>query len=198
MEASSNFQKYDTKNPVMKYLNRGFLDSLLTFAKQAQPNNILDAGCGEGFVVEHLRKDLKSEIIGLDIESNALEVAAEKNPQAMFEAASVYEIPFENDSFDLVVLSEVLEHLEHPERALEEINRVSKKYVLISVPHEPVWRAGNMARLKYLGSFGNTPGHINHWTRRAFVGLISSYFEIIELKSPLPWTIALCNKKNRV
>ena len=196
MEASSNFEKYTTKNPMLKRLNRGFLGSLLMLADQAKPNNVLDAGCGEGFVVEHLRKNLDCDLMGLDIEQKALKVATQKNPNTTFKEASVYEIPFESNSFDLVILSEVLEHLDHPEKALEEIKRVSNKYILISVPHEPVWRAGNMARLKYLGSFGNTPGHINHWTRRAFVGLISSHFDIIELKSPLPWTIALCGIKD--
>ncbi len=196
MEAgSSNYQKYTDKNPIARYLNQSFLDSLYSLTQKIGPAKVLDAGCGEGFVVERLKKDLSCDITGLDIESKALAVARKKNPSVNFHEASVYELPFEDKSFDLVILSEVLEHLETPEVALKEIGRVTKRHVLISVPHEPIWRVGNMARLKYLDSFGNTPGHINHWTRRAFVGLISTYFDVVEIKSPIPWTIILCQKK---
>jgi len=194
-EKSSNYEKYTTGNPLARYLNNTFLDTLSFLAHKSGAKKVLDAGCGEGFVIEYLKKNGQAQFMGLDIEADALEVAKEKNPQVSFQQASVYQLPFEDNSFDLVILSEVLEHLEDPSKALEEIKRVSKQYALISVPHEPVWRFGNMARLKYLRSFGNTPGHINHWTRRAFIGLISSHFTIKEIKTPCPWTVALCKVK---
>ncbi|TET55434.1 MAG: class I SAM-dependent methyltransferase [Actinobacteria bacterium] len=195
MEVSSNYEKYTNKNPLITRINLSFLDSISTLVQKNSPKKILDAGCGEGFVLEHLRKDVNADFIGLDIESNALDIARLKNPQIDFKHASVYEQPFEDNSFDLVILSEVLEHLEEPDKALSEVSRVTKRYALISVPQEPIWRVGNLARLKYMRSFGNTPGHINHWTRRAFVGLISNYFDVREIKSPIPWTIALCQLK---
>ena len=191
----SNYAKYTDNNPIARYLNKGFLDSLFYLAQKTNPSKVLDAGCGEGFVIERLRRDLSADFIGLDIESEALKIATDKNPEVNFQEASVYQLPFADNSFDLVVLSEVLEHLDTPDIALAEIRRVTKQYTIISVPHEPIWRVGNMARLKYWRYFGNTPGHINHWTRRAFVGLISGYFDIVELKTPLPWSIALCKAK---
>lgn len=195
-EMSSNYEKYTNTNPIAGYLNRSFLDALCDLTRKTGAKKILDAGCGEGFVLERLTKDHKAEFIGVDIEPAALQVAIKKNPAIEFEHASVYELPFEDKSFDLVILSEVLEHLDDPIKALNEIRRVSSNNVIISVPHEPIWRVGNMARFKYLRAFGNTPGHINHWTRRAFVGLISGHFEINQLRSPFPWTIALCNLRD--
>jgi len=192
---SSNYEKYTTGNPLARYLNNTFLNTLSFLTHKTGAKKVLDAGCGEGFVIERLNKDWAAEFMGLDIEEDALKIAKEKNPQVSFQQASVYQLPFRDKSFDLVILSEVLEHLEDPAKALEEIKRVAKDYTLISVPHEPVWRFGNMARLKYLRSFGNTPGHVNHWTRRAFIGLISSHFIIKELKTPFPWTVALCRVK---
>ena len=47
--------------------------------------------------------------------------------------------------------------------------RVARRWLLVSVPHEPLWRALNVARGAYLRELGNTPGHLNHWTRAAFV-----------------------------
>lgn len=195
MQESTNYQKYMTENPLLRYLNNSFLDNIFHLAQKTGAEKVLDAGCGEGFVIERLKKDLPAQFMGLDIEKDALNIAKGKNPQVDFKQASVYDIPFEDKSFDLVILSEVLEHLEDPTKALYEVARVAGKYVLVSVPHEPVWRVGNMARFKYLRSFGNSPGHINHWTRRAFIGLISSFFDVKEVKSPFPWTITLCRVK---
>ena len=52
-----------------------------------------------------------------------------------------------------------------------------------------------LARGKYLGDLGNTPGHVNHWSRRGFLGLLSRRFEIVEARTPLPWTMALCKRR---
>ncbi len=38
---------------------------------------------------------------------------------------------------------------------------------------------------------GNTPGHLNHWSRRSFADLLGRHGEVVELRSPLPWTMAL-------
>ena len=89
----------------------------------------------------------------------------------------------------------MLEHLEEPERGIKEIRRVAKKYVLLSVPNEPIWRILNIVRFKYWNHFGNTPGHINNWSTKAFIKIISKSFNIIKIKNPLPWTILLCEKK---
>jgi hypothetical protein len=40
---------------------------------------------------------------------------------------------------------------------------------------------------------GNTPGHLNHWTRRGFVSFLESRFEVVSVRTPLPWTMALCH-----
>jgi hypothetical protein len=48
-----------------------------------------------------------------------------------------------------------------------------------------------MARGAYVRDFGNTPGHLNHWSRRSFVSLLSGYGEVTETRSPFPWTMLL-------
>jgi hypothetical protein len=89
----------------------------------------------------------------------------------------------------------VLEHLEDPDRALEVLAGLAKPWLIASVPREPLWRGLNLARLSYVGQFGNTPGHLNHWSRRGFVRFLTSSFEVIELRSPTPWTMALCHNR---
>ena len=56
-----------------------------------------------------------------------------------------------------------------PEATLAEMARVARRHLLVSVPREPLWRGLNMARGAYLRDLGNTPGHVNHWSKRAFV-----------------------------
>ena len=51
-----------------------------------------------------------------------------------------------------------------------------------------------MARFTYVTHLGNTPGHLKHWSSREFVGLVSKYFEVVEVKKPIPWTMVLARK----
>jgi hypothetical protein len=69
--------------------------------------------------------------------------------------------------------------------------RVAQRHLLVSVPREPLWRALNLARGAYVSHLGDTPGHLNHWSRRSFVRLLSRYGDLTEVRTPLPWTMAL-------
>ena len=112
-----------------------------------------------------------------------------------FQQGSVYDLTAVSDRTSLVVCCEVLEHLEEPERALEAISRVAADKVILSVPREPLWRALNMARGKYLAEFGNTPGHLQHWSQKSFLEMISRHIEVEELRAPIPWTMVLGRPK---
>ena len=91
--------------------------------------------------------------------------------------------------YDLVLAIEVLEHVPEPERALREIARVCRGQVVLSVPREPIWRIGNMARGRYLRQLGDTPGHVNHWSAGSFRRLVARHFDVEQVRRPLPWTM---------
>ena len=99
-----------------------------------------------------------------------------------------------HSTFDLVMSSEVLEHLEDPEKAINEVKRVTKKYCVFSVPNEPWWRIANMLRGAYLRDFGNTPGHIQHWSKRSFKKFLKKHFKNVKVKNSLLWNLAICEK----
>ncbi len=122
------------------------------------------------------------------------QVAGSRMPSAMLAASDVHSMPFPSESFDLVLMLEVFEHVGNPGVALEEVTRVSRKYLLASVPNEPWWRLGNMLRFKYLRDFGNTPEHIHHWSSRRFMHFISGSFKVLELRQPFLWTFILAEK----
>ena len=157
--------KYTSNNAVVQYLNRVYLRNITGLVQEARPERLLDVGCGEGVVLRHLDQQLRGvTVIGLDVDGTGLRVAQSQNSVSLLQG-SVYALPFASNTFDLVMCCEVLEHVERPDEALAELARVSRRHVLLSVPNEPIWCLSNMARLKYLSRFGNTMGHIQHWTR---------------------------------
>ena len=89
----------------------------------------------------------------------------------------------------------VLEHLDDPARALGVLLRLAQPHPIVSVPREPLWRMLNMARCRYWRALGNTPGHLQHWSTRGFLALLEDQLEVREVRTPLPWTMALCRRR---
>jgi ubiquinone/menaquinone biosynthesis C-methylase UbiE len=185
------YDKYGTKNPVARALMRGFLRAVTDLYGRVAPASVLEVGCGEGKLAQHLLESAPrpSRFVITDVDLGCL--ASGLDPLLEARAASAYTLPFEDASFDLVVCCEVLEHLEHPERGLAEAVRVARKAVLVSTPREPLWRALNVARGRYLRDLGNTPGHVQHFGRRSLVRLVESRLRVVETRTPVPWTVVL-------
>lgn len=197
------FDKYNVKNPIYKKLMKGFDDAIFGFigkviSDTGENIKILEIGCGEGLLGEKiLRIHKKVSYTGLDIENDILEEAKANCPNGAFFIGSAYQLDeFKEQQYDLIIVSEVLEHLEHPGKALDNIETLSSKYFIYSVPREPVWRVLNIIRLKYINKLGNTPGHIKHWSKRGFKKMISNHFKVIDFVTPFPWSMALCEKKS--
>lgn len=193
------FDKYNTQNFIYKKLMSNFFSIFLHLINSTEEKNIkfLEVGCGEGELAKILHDQLNNIYYhGFDIDKNIINQAKENNPKGKFTVASAYDMSFiYNQEYDIVIASEVLEHLDNPHKAMIEIQKLKAKYFLFSVPREPIWRILNMARFKYLLSLGNTPGHLKNWSKRGFKKFVSEYFNIIETKSPLPWTVVLCQNK---
>lgn len=177
--SEGNLKKYNSKNPLkqffIKRLHRKIISAVKTFSQNNSSLFVLDAGCGEGFV-SHSLNNAVSEIktLGVEYTNEALEIAKKSFPSYSFEQGDVTALSYPDGYFDVAVCSEVLEHLKQPEKALCELLRVSKKGVVITVPHEPFFCISNMLSLNHLKTFGNPEGHINHWTRRSFNHFIAN------------------------
>lgn len=186
----NHFDKYRSKNPIHLMLMQGFLTSARNLLGKIEYSSILEIGCGPGDLAAAIVPSTAT-YLGIDIDSREVETARIRYPNLSFAVGSAYELPVESKSIDLVIACEVLEHLEDPVKALAEIDRVAKEWVLVSVPREPLWRILNMMRGKYWRSMGNTPGHIQHFSRRAINQLVESRLKIVKISSPFPWTIVL-------
>jgi 2-polyprenyl-3-methyl-5-hydroxy-6-metoxy-1,4-benzoquinol methylase len=196
----NTFDKYGSTNPVVRRLMTRFEHTLEELFQQAAPGSIVDVGCGEGVLTERWAQRLGSgRVVGLDLEDPKLaaEWAARQRANLEFRMVEDSALPFAENEFDLAAAIEVLEHVPDPERTVAEMARVARQHLLVSVPHEPLWRILNVARGAYLRELGNTPGHVNHWSRRSFVRMLSGYGETLEVRSPFPWTMVLVRVEER-
>ena len=116
-------------------------------------------------------------MIGLEYTREAIDIAKAANQEISFVQGDIYAIPFEKNEFDLVLCTEVLEHLERPDRALRELTRVASHTILLTVPSEPWFCMGNLLTLKNVSRFGNPIDHINHWTYGGFKKYVHSLTE---------------------
>jgi 2-polyprenyl-3-methyl-5-hydroxy-6-metoxy-1,4-benzoquinol methylase len=190
----NTYDKYGSTNPLVRRLMQAFEGTLAELFAQATPGSVLDVGCGEGVLTYRWAEQLgERRIVGIDLEDPKLrsEWATRQRPNLEYRAMPAENLPFAAGEFDLAAAIEVLEHVPDPQRTLAEMARVASRHLLVSVPREPLWRGLNMARGAYLRELGNTPGHVNHWSKRAFERLLGDYGEVVEARSPFPWTMLL-------
>jgi 2-polyprenyl-3-methyl-5-hydroxy-6-metoxy-1,4-benzoquinol methylase len=189
----NTYDKYGSSNPVVKRLMAGFERTLAELFRQAGPRSLLDVGCGEGVLTQQWAQRLAGRVVGIDLEDPVIQAEWEKRraPNLEYRVMKAENLPFADGEFDMACAIEVLEHVPDPEHTVAEMARVASGHLLVSVPREPLWRGLNMARGAYLRDLGNTPGHVNHWSKRAFVELLSRHGEVVQARSPFPWTMLL-------
>jgi len=189
----NTYDKYGSTNPVVRRLMAGFEATLEELFVKADPASLLDVGCGEGVLTHKWAQRIDGTVVGIDLDDPQLHAEWEKRscPNLEYRVMKAENLPFADDEFDMASAIEVLEHVPDPEHTVAEMARVASGHLLVSVPREPLWRGLNMARGAYLRELGNTPGHVNHWSKRSFVQLLSRHGEVVEARSPFPWTMLL-------
>jgi 2-polyprenyl-3-methyl-5-hydroxy-6-metoxy-1,4-benzoquinol methylase len=190
----NTYDKYGSTNPVVRRLMAGFERTLDELFAEADPQSLLDVGCGEGVLVETWARRLGDRrVVGIDLDDPNLhaEWARRQAPNLEYRVMKAENLPFADGEFDVASAIEVLEHVPDPEHTVAEMARVAQRWLLVSVPREPLWRVLNIARGAYVRDLGNTPGHLNHWSKRAFVSLLERHGTVVEARSPFPWTMLL-------
>jgi SAM-dependent methyltransferase len=190
----NTYDKYGSTNPVVRRLMATFERTLDELFVQADPRSLLDVGCGEGVLVEKWARRLGDRrVVGIDLDDPQLHAQWRQRtaPNLEYRVMKAENLPFTEDEFDVATAIEVLEHVPYPAHTVAEMARVAQRWLLVSVPREPLWRGLNMARGAYLRDLGNTPGHLNHWSKRSFVSLLARHGEVVQARSPFPWTMLL-------
>ena len=190
----NTYDKYGSTNPVVRRLMKGFERDLDGLFELAAPRSLLDVGCGEGVLVHRWAARLgEGRVVGMDLEEESIQAgwAERQAPNLEYRLLEASRLPFDADEFDLACAIEVLEHVPDPELTVREMARWARRHLLVSVPREPMWRMLNIARGAYWPALGNTPGHVNHWSKTSFVELLSRHGEVVDVRSPFPWTMLL-------
>jgi ubiquinone/menaquinone biosynthesis C-methylase UbiE len=189
----NTYDKYGSTNPVVKRLMAGFEGTLEELFTKAAPTSLLDVGCGEGVLTHQWAGRIGGRVVGIDLDDPELhgQWATRQAPNLEYMVMKAENLPFADDEFDAATAIEVLEHVPDPVHTVAEMARVAQRSLIVSVPREPMWRGLNLARGAYWKDLGNTPGHLNHWSKRSFVRLLSRYGTVTEARSPFPWTMLL-------
>jgi 2-polyprenyl-3-methyl-5-hydroxy-6-metoxy-1,4-benzoquinol methylase len=190
----NTYDKYGSSNPLVRRLMAGFERDLDELLELAAPSSVLDVGCGEGVLVHRWAQRLGGRrLVGIDLREESIQAgwAERQAPNLEYRVVQDANRPFAASEFDLASAIEVLEHVPDPEQTVSEMARCAERHLLVSVPREPLWRMLNIARGAYWPALGDTPGHLNHWSRRSFVKLLSRHGEVVEVRSPFPWTMLL-------
>ena len=168
LKDTANFEKYTKSGKIGDCLIKNFYNSCFVLLGDIKKDieNVLEVGSGEGVSTEYLFSYLGGEIFyeASEFRENRIAMIKKRNPLVNVSQETIYSLSKESKSIDLLICLEVLEHLENPQKALKELARVAKKYVLISTPREPLWSWFNICRGKYIYSLGNTPSHIQRWS----------------------------------
>jgi SAM-dependent methyltransferase len=183
--------KYAKRGRVQRLLIRRFVAGLeALLARGGSFASVLEIGCGEGFLCGYLaERNPEAAFVGIDTSDADLARLRRMFPRVDARAGSVYDLSSLGRRFDVVVCSEVLEHLDDPERALAQIASIGPRFAILSVPHEPWFRLGNALRL------GDDPGHIHHFRPRTFRAIVERQFELVALERVFPWLLALVRPK---
>lgn len=201
---TGNISKYQSGNPLKRYLVKRFderlmqllaeLDSRIQINTRGGQIRLLDAGCGEGFLSKQIKEHFPDwKVIGLDGAEEAIDLARAFHKGIDFKVGSIYKLPFKDKSFDIVVCSEVLEHLDRPYDALRELKRVTDGALLLTVPHEPWFRLGNLAAFHNVATLGNPIDHVNHWGFNDFEEFAEEVLQgfLCRCMKSFPWSICL-------
>lgn len=187
----NQLDKDQVTNPVARRMVAGFDAALTRLVQAARPASLHEVGCGEGRLSRKLQALCNLEVLASDFSRELIaENQARGDAGVRYLARSIYELTPAEDGADLIVCCEVLEHVERPADALAALRGLGAARYILSVPREPLWRALNLARGKYLGALGNTPGHLNHWSRPGFLRFLArGGFQPDTCLRPLPWTM---------
>lgn len=189
------FNKHQSNHFLYRKLVNKYRFTLQSMIHELQISNCMEIGSGEGYIVDYILKaNPEIKVVGSDIDYSMVQQAKKTKSVADWCVLKGENLPFKDDSYEMVVACEVLEHIVDPGKVIQELHRVSSRYIVISVPYEPIWRILNMIRLKYLKDFGNTPGHVNHWSKNSIIASINPYFKPIDVRISLPWIFILAEK----
>ncbi len=185
--------KYANKNPIQRFVLARTFDAIGREIRSLAPARTLEFGSGEGLFLEQLKKRnlIIDNLVAIDIREDALESARALHPEYEFLNQDLLTWDRERRSFELVIASQVLEHLPQPGRFMQRLVELSAGHLLLTVPWEPWFRLMNLLRGRDIARLGNHPEHVNLWGLNAFRSFVGKYAEVERAYTVFPFIIAI-------
>ena len=142
-------------------------------------NKILEVGCRSGNLTQFYHEG--NDVVGIDVDRNALiEFEKRLSLKSHWVDVDSEDLPFDSGSFDIVVFSEVMEHLRFPQKALAEISRVLRKdgRLIGSVPN--AFRLRNRWKFLLGQPFESDPSHLRSYSDKTLKEELNKVFEKIQ------------------
>lgn len=126
---------YESNVKSVFWLNRKRIDHSLALAGDITGKRILDAGTGDGYMLQEIKC---RELWGIDISARRLERAAKRAPQAILKQEDLNHTTLESNYFDGIICADVLEHMRTPANAIHEMIRICKPdgFIVLCLPQE--------------------------------------------------------------
>ena len=162
-----------------QYIDNAGREKIRDLIKQASAQGkikVLDVGCGTGIEYEGYKKyNLRIDYTGLDAIEDVLIGGRKRNPEAKFYLGDAESLPFEDNSYDFVVARHLLEHLSNYEKALKELYRVSRKYIILDFFITPTDQKDDikMHYFKIPGTFRWFKAYQNLYNKRRLIKFIN-------------------------
>jgi SAM-dependent methyltransferase len=190
--AGEDEAKYSSENPVVRKLIARLMRQL-RMASGSTEGTWVDVGIGEGLAIEamEVRAGL---LLGVEFRSDKLAAALRRLPGALGVQADAGMLPIVSRGADVVTCLEVLEHLHAPDRAVQELARISRGICVVSVPWEPFFRLGNLGRGKDIRQWGNNSEHVQQFRPSSLRALLRSHFDEVAVRPCFPWLIGIAAK----
>jgi ubiquinone/menaquinone biosynthesis C-methylase UbiE len=156
---------YNNKSTFIRNFHNSRLDKIVDFLPKDKKFKILDAGCGEGHLLEKIKNKRYDELFGADIHIVALKKARLRCPSAKISKQDLTNLKYKDNFFDIIICSGVIEHIPKYKEAIEEMKRVLRPggSLIISIPNEPLW---TICRFILGRKPAKIPDHINSFTPR--------------------------------
>jgi hypothetical protein len=194
---SRHLNKYSNKNFFHQLTLGRFFDKISEEIVKLNPSNGFEFGCGEGLFLNQLSKrNIQfKDYVGIDLRDDALSYARTLHPDYEFLKIDLLSwINHSNKPFDLVIASQVLEHLDDPGKYVKKLVSLSCDSLLFTVPWEPWFRLMNFVRGRDFFRFGNHPEHINSWGFNQFKVFVSSFVNIETAYTVFPFIVVIGKK----